>query len=133
MTMLVQQKWPRSMTSSLHTGEKYAVEPICHILQSGIHAFTLALHHHGYLVFVVRITLHQNDHVMPYQEHLLIKCNDVPEEEEEEEALEDNKVILLLTFTLTAKSEHDVFGLLESHLQDAPKEVLQFVDAPKKL
>ena len=76
---------------------------------------------------------HPNEHGMPYQENLLVKHNDIPEEE----AMEDNKVKLLPTFMLTAKSEHDAFGLSEmllSHVkEDAPKEVLQFLNAIKKV
>ena len=133
MTTVLRRTRPRSVRSSLYAKRERTEEPF-YATFFKVGSTLLALCTVTYLVFVVRITSRANEHDgVPYREHLLVKHDNVPEKE----AREDIKVTTFPMFTLTATSENDVFGIAETHLsqvkQDAPQEILQFLDAAEKL
>jgi hypothetical protein len=84
----------------------------------------------AYFVIVVQFASTPDD--VPYREHLVVKHADIPTVDKE-----DGKVTTLPRFTLGNASAYDAFGIVEkylSHVNDeAPKQVLQFLDAAKTL
>jgi len=121
----------RSLRPSLYSAPREREEPF-YVTLFKVGSTLLALGAVFYLVIIGRVTSNNNDYGIPYREHLLVKHADT-----DVEFKEDNKVMILPTFTLSAKSQNDAFGIADQHLtnvkQDAPKEVLQFLDTAKKL
>lgn len=122
----------RSLRPSLYTSPRQRQEPF-YVLFFKVGSTILVLSAVFYLVVNVTLLSHQNDGIIPYREHLLVKHNDVSKEKKD-----DNKVMILPTFTLSAKSEFDAFGIAQTHFSnvsaiDAPKEVVQFLQAAKQL
>ena len=84
-----------------------------------------------YLLASLIYTQHGDD--IPYREHLVVKHTDTMQESKKE-----NKLNFLPAFSLTEKSEHDVFAIAKQHLNreissDTPKYIQQFLDEAEKL
>lgn len=119
----------RSLRPSLYSRRREREEPF-HILFLKVGSTILALSTLFYIVVIRSFSRPSNDGI-PYREHLLVKHNELDFKQE------DNKVMILPTFTLSAKSEHDAFGIADKYLSnvndDAPKEILQFLNAADQL
>lgn len=131
MTSL-RRKRPRALRPSLYANNRQAEEPFL-LLCIKVGSTILACCAAAYLAVGVFVSRKQSVTNFNYREHLLVK----PSSQNTLDTKENEKNNDLPTFTLFSKSEHDAFGIAEQYLStakdDAPTQVLQFIDAAESL
>jgi hypothetical protein len=122
---------PRQSLRSPLSSDRDSEEPF-HVTFFKVGSTILALSAVAYFVFVMRFASTYYDDV-PYREHLVVKHVDIQKAKNED----DGKGTTLPQFSLGNASAYDAFAIADvylSHINDeAPKQVLQFLDAAKKL